>query len=146
MTTHKYNPAHPSRRFGNMVDDLFGRSLSEFLGNDWIMSRPSVNVSETDNSFKIELAAPGLEKNDFEIKMEKDQIVISAKKESKTEEAGEKFTRREFNFNSFSRSFTVPENVDTESISAAYENGILQLTLPKVNKTNTEEVKKILIQ
>lgn len=146
MTTHKYNPAHPSRRFGNMVDDLFGRSLSEFLGNDWIMSRPSVNVSETDNSFKIELAAPGLEKNDFEIKMEKDQIVISAKKENKTEEAGEKFTRREFNFNSFSRSFTVPENVDTESISASYENGILQLTLPKVNKTNTEEVKKILIQ
>src|SRR5690606_34054930 len=98
MTTYKYNPSHAGRKFGSMVDDLFGRSISDLLGQDWAVNRPFANVSEADKNFLIEIAPPGLAKSDFEIKIEKDQIIISAKTENTSTETDSKFTRTEFNF------------------------------------------------
>jgi len=115
----------------NFFDDFFNNSLTNFVGSDFVSNIPSVNVSETGDDFKIELAAPGLEKNDFDLNIEKDQLVISVKKEASNEVKDEKFTRKEFNYSSFERSFHLPEGVKSNAIEAVYEDGILEIVLPK---------------
>lgn len=94
-------------------------------------SVPSVNIVENPYDFKLSLAVPGMAKEDFKIDVEDDMITISAQKEENKEEKDERFTRREFNFASFSRSFTMPENVMQDAIEASYVDGVLQLVLPK---------------
>ena len=98
---------------------------------------------ESDDNFKIEVAAPGLEKKDFNLSVEKEQLFIESSKEEskevKEEVKEEKFTRREFNYTSFKRSFHLPENVDVNKIGAKYENGVLNITLPKVEKAKVED-------
>lgn len=93
---------------------------------------PPVNIKETETAFSLELLAPGLKKENFNIEIEKDLLTISseAQKEN-TEEQDGKFTRREFRTTSFKRSFKLPENVKAEGINAAYQDGILNVTLPK---------------
>lgn len=136
-------PTRTNLGLGSIVDDLFSRSLSEMVGNDMMISRPSVNIKEHDNAFAIEVAAPGLEKSDFDIQVNDNNITISAQKEEKNEEKSEKFTRREFNFSKFSRSFALPENVDTDNISAQYGDGVLLINIPKMEKEDIEHVKRI---
>lgn len=92
---------------------------------------PSVNIVENPTDFKVSLAVPGMVKEDFNIDVEDDMITISAQKEVNSEEKDEKFTRREYNYSSFSRSFTMPENVKQDAIEASYVDGVLQLVLPK---------------
>jgi len=147
MSITKYNnPMFPGRStLSAMVDDFFNKSFTDMVGSDMVMSRPSVNVKETDSEFIIDLAAPGLEKDHFNIKLEHDLLKISAQKEDAKEESGEHFTRREFNFSSFSRTFELPENTDREKIEAAYEKGVLTITLPKNRKTEQEQSKQIKI-
>lgn len=99
--------------------------------NEYTRSRPLVNISENETGFGIELAAPGLSKEDFNIDLDKDLLTISVEREVENKEEGDNYTKREFNFTSFKRSFTLPETVDTDAIKGAYENGILTLTLPK---------------
>lgn len=94
-------------------------------------SFPAVNVLEGENEFKIELAAPGLKKEDFKINLENNVLTISAQQEQKNEENTEKYTRKEFSFNSFRRAFTLPNTVDGEQINAAYTDGVLKVELPK---------------
>lgn len=93
-------------------------------------SAPSVNIRETENGFHLELAAPGLVKEDFKVKMENQVLSISVKKENKQEVNEGKYTRKEFSFQSFDRSFKLPDTVDAEKIGAKYENGVLYLDLP----------------
>lgn len=139
-----YRAVRPST-MDQVFDNFFNRNLGDFFGNDSLNDAPSVNITELDDLFKIELAAPGLEKGDFNIKVEDDHLTISAKKEHKTEEQGEdgKFLRREFNYTSFKRSFRLPENVSTEAIKANYINGVLVLELPKVEPENNTRVIEI---
>ncbi len=115
----------------NFFDEVFNPNISTFVGSDFVSNIPSVNISETGDDFKIELAAPGLEKKDFDINIEKDQLIISVKKEIANEVNDDKFTRKEFNYTSFSRSFHLPKDVKKDKISAVYEDGILILDLPK---------------
>jgi len=106
-----------------------------------IMKVPAVNVTETKEFFMVSLAVPGLKKNDFKIDIEGNMLTISSEKEEEKEEKEEKdlkFTRKEYNYSSFSRSFTLPEEIKREKITAIYEDGILKLTLPK-----SEEFKKV---
>lgn len=99
---------------------------------------PSVNVSENQKEFKLEFAIPGFEKKDFDVNIEKDLITITGKKVISSEVTENKYTRKEFSMNSFSRVFNLPENVETEKIEAVYVNGILNLVLPKKElKVNT---------
>lgn len=130
--------------FDQVFDNFFNGGLDEFFGNDFIKNQPSVNVIEHDDRFEIELAAPGLDKGDFDLKVEKDRLLVSAKKQTneETEEKG-KFTRREFSYASFERSFQLPENVDTESIDANYLNGVLRVQLPKAVAEETTRVIEI---
>jgi len=143
MKLMKYNPFGVSKSFDNFFPDNFWTNISDFAGSDFFLSNPSTNVTETADSFKIELAAPGLDKEDFQINIENDNLTIEANKESKTEEKDEQFMRREFNYASFKRSFHLPDSVDTEGIKAAYKNGVLNLTLPKKDEAKVQPVKKI---
>jgi HSP20 family protein len=102
-------------------------------------------VVESENHFKIELAAPGLEKKDFDLSVEKDQLIIESSKKEEKEVNNEKFTRREFNYASFKRSFYLPEFVDVDKIAATYENGVLNISLPKVAQAKAEASRTIKI-
>ena len=130
-----YRPSLPS-----LFDNLFSRDLmdwSNFNFSPTNTTLPAVNIRETKDDFLIEVAAPGLNKNDFKVNLENNQLVISSehKEEKKSEE--DNYTRREFSYQSFQRSFTVDQSqVDGEKISAKYSDGILCITLPK-----KEEVK-----
>jgi len=94
-------------------------------------NQPAVNILETADGFRIELAAPGLSKEDFNLKVEKDVLTISAKKESKQEEENTTYRRREFGLMSFERSFRLPETIDTEGVKAVFNKGILVVELIK---------------
>ncbi|WP_430816299.1 Hsp20/alpha crystallin family protein [Carboxylicivirga sp. RSCT41] len=106
---------------------------------------PAVNVKENDNEFLIDVAAPGLTKEDFKVNYDNGRLTISSEKKNRLEEKdGEKITRREFSYQSFQRSFTVSENVvDAEKIGANYENGILHITLPKREEVKPKPAKQI---
>lgn len=112
-------------------NNFFNRSIGDFIGSDVVNSYPAVNIHETNDNFSVELAAPGLSKEDFKIQLEKNQLSVSAKKETTQTEEGTNYTRREFSYTNFKRSFTLPESVDSDNINAIYENGILQLSIPK---------------
>ena len=121
--------------------NLFPSVFEDFFKpwNEWmdtgemknLVSMPSVNVVENDDRFKLSLAVPGMKKEDFKIKLEGDMLTISAEKKEEKEEKDEKFTRKEFNYSSFSRSFTLPEGVKMDMIDAKYEDGLLNVSIPK---------------
>ncbi|MFM9948269.1 MAG: Hsp20/alpha crystallin family protein [Saprospiraceae bacterium] len=131
MGTVKYNPFVPAKVFTNLFDEFLNRGLGDFVGADSMFTQPSVNVLETKDNFQIELAAPGLAKGDFEVKLDNGTLTISAKKENKEETTEGKYTRKEFNFASFTRSFQLPDTINAADIAATYENGVLLVTLPK---------------
>ena len=92
---------------------------------------PAVNVKEVEDAFQIEVAAPGLKKENFKLSLHENRLTISAHQEDNKEEKTEKFSRQEFNYSSFQRTFTLPKNVDGEKIEASYTDGILHVGLPK---------------
>lgn len=114
------------------VNTVFDNLFNDNFISDRLVSRvPAVNISESEKSFKIEMAAPGLEKSDFKINVDKNLITISAEKKEETVSEEKLYSKKEFNYSSFSRSFTLPETVDYSNIEAAYEGGILVLTVGK---------------
>jgi HSP20 family protein len=126
-------PMKRSGLFPGMIDDFF---RSELFSPAWTaqMNRqiPAVNISENEEGFNVELAAPGLKKEDFKINLDGNLLSISSEQKMENETKEGNYSRREFNFSSFSRSFTLPDDlVDAEKISAKYENGLLHLEIPK---------------
>lgn len=117
--------------FDSFIEDFFNGDISNFIGSDSAAFQPAVNISETDQEFLIDVAAPGFEKTDFELKIEGDQLNIRGTHEVSGEKTDRKFTRREFYKGAFLRSFTVPDNVNKNELSAVYENGVLRVRLPK---------------
>jgi len=116
----------------------FPSIIDELLKPDWLGGMqsfnnniPAVNIKETDTNFGIELAAPGKAKEDFNIEIDHNVLTISSEEKSEKEETQGKYTRKEFNYSSFRRAFTLPETVNTDSINAIYENGVLHVSLPK---------------
>lgn len=146
MSLIKYDPFAPVRSITNVVDEFFNRGIGELIGYDHAFSVPSVNVVEKPDSFTIEVAAPGLEKGDFRVSVENGCLVISAKKERNEEVKEGKYTRREFNYTSFSRSFTLPETVNFENVHGNYENGVLKVQLPKREVAQIENARVIEIE
>ena len=126
-------------RFPAIFDDFF-KPWNEFMDlNGWgrTMTVPAVNITDNLDEYKVSLAAPGLKKEDFKIDVEGNMLTISNEKEESTEEKDAKFTRKEYSYSSFSRSFTLPDDVNRENIEAVYQDGVLKLSLPK-----KEEAKK----
>lgn len=130
--TAKFRALPTTKFFSNgLFDDFFNRSIADYVGADSVQHQPAVNIIETGTSFELEVAAPGFEKEQFTLLVENDQLTLSAKRESKTEESEERYTRREFRFESFKRSFKLPPVVNQAEVTAVYENGVLKVTLPK---------------
>ena len=116
----------------NIFDQILNRSISEMVGSDFTLSIPSANVVEHDDNFQIILAVPGLEKSDFSISVDKkNQLIVSAEKKIRYFRKEPPSKRKEFNYSSFKRNFTLPETVDNNRIKAEYTDGMLTLTLLK---------------
>jgi len=142
-----------AKRNENYLPSFFDRFWNNEL-MDWGTSNysstntslPAVNVKETADEFVIELAAPGMEKKDFKVNFKNNVITISSEKENNKEEKNENYTRREFSYQSFQRSFTVPENaILSDKIEAKYNNGILHVTLPKREEVKPQPEREIKI-
>ncbi|HTA83326.1 MAG TPA: Hsp20/alpha crystallin family protein [Bacteroidia bacterium] len=123
--------------FPSLLDDLFTRDIynwsvdKQLTGNSTV---PSVNIMENEKNFEVEVAAPGLDKNNFKVELDNDMLMISAHRETRNEEKNKEgnYTRREFSYESFQRSFQLPEDlVEKDKISASYRDGILHITIPK---------------
>jgi HSP20 family protein len=129
------------------VDQFFANRL---MDNYWVENlstySPSVNIMEDEKSYTIELAYPGIEKNDFQVTTEKDRLFISYERKAEQEEKSEekKYLRREFSNSSFKKSFSLPENAEIEKITAEYKNGVLEVVIPKA-KEKAQLSKQILI-
>ncbi|NLT02966.1 MAG: Hsp20/alpha crystallin family protein [Bacteroidales bacterium] len=138
-TIRRQNPFFP------VLNDLFGDNYLN--DSDWNTS-PAVNIAETKEAFRIEVAAPGLKKEDFKINVEKRVLEISSEKESTKEEnrENERYYRKEFLYSSFKRTFSLPSYADTDSITATYKDGILNVTVPKKEEAKEKPIRVIDIE
>lgn len=142
MTLMKRNPVFP----GNLLDEWFFNFPANW-GRDeqFVTSTPATNITETADAYHIHMNVPGRKKEDFSIQAENGLLTIRYEKKEEKVEKELKTIRREFSFQSFKRSFTLDENIDTAGIQAKYENGILQIVLPK-KVAVTVVPQKIMIQ
>ena len=116
----------------SLWDEFFGDAwMSNFWKNENGMSVPSANIAEGAKEFRIEIAVPGLSKEDFKINLEENVLTISSEKERKEEKNEETYMRREFGYSSFRRTFILPDTVQGEKITAEYKDGVLNVTVPK---------------
>lgn len=116
-------------------DNLFLENKLDALNNYETFSIPAVNIIENLPNFVVEIAAPGLSKEDFKIEVEEETLKISSEKANREEEIeNSQYRKREFNYKSFERSFKLPENIEIDKIQARYENGVLKVTLPKMEE------------
>ncbi|RFZ94500.1 Hsp20/alpha crystallin family protein [Mucilaginibacter conchicola] len=123
-------------KFNNGLKNNFADAFESLVNDSFIADRlvsrvPAVNIAENDNEFHIELAAPGLKKEDFKISLDKNILSVSAEKKAENNSETKKYSKREYSYNSFVRSFTLPETVDYSKIEADYTYGILKLTVAK---------------
>lgn len=129
MNRHEYSkkkqPVFPSLMNDFMGPDWFGGT------EKWNISVPAVNIKDNTEGFELELAVPGMKKDDFTVEVDNDVLTISSEMKTENEKNKDNYTRKEFSFTSFKRAFTLPETVDGSKIDAKYEDGILKLTLPK---------------
>lgn len=126
------------------MENFLNAPLDEFFNFGKVMNLPAVNVKETDKDFRLNIAAPGLEKKDFKVEAVDDMITISAEheKEEKEEKNG-RFNRREYNYSSWTRSFSMPENCNYGKIEAEYKNGELKIVIPKLEVKEPKKIKTI---
>lgn len=131
---------------------FFPSLIDDFINQDWNLKTPSsttlpaVNIKDLEAQFEIELAVPGMKKSDFEIEVEDGLLSISSSLEEEQVTEKGKFTRREFSYNSFKRTFTIPDSVDPSNIEAQYSEGVLQLRLPKRKEALPQPKKLIKIR
>ena len=137
----------PVRRTQNWLPSIF----NDFFDNDWMVkanaTAPAINVFETEKEYKVELAAPGMTKEDFNVHIdEENNLVISMEKktENKEEKKEGRYLRREFSYSKFQQTMILPDDVDKEKISAQVENGVLNIDLPKFSEQEKEKAKRVI--
>lgn len=137
-------PAVPS-----LLDDFFSRDWLDSTMADWRTSGstlPAVNVQDTNDEYMIEVAAPGMKRDDFKIELDNNVLTISSQREDSREEKDGNYTRREFSYQSFQRSFSLPQNkVKGDGITAKYVDGILRITVPKTENAKVKPAKQIAV-
>ena len=130
----------------NWIPSIF----NDFFDNEWIVkpnfSTPAINVIENEKDYKVEVAAPGMNKEDFNIHLNENQeLVITVEKNTQNEQKEEKkYLRREFAYTKFQQAFQLPDNVDKEKIGAKVENGVLEITLPKLAPEDKARINRII--
>ena len=147
MTLVKFNRP-VSRNFGNLVDDffsevpaLFNESFNKSVSNVFV----PVNVKESEGSYQLDVVAPGFDKSDFKVNVDRNILTVSAEKKAEEKKESEKQVRNEYKYRSFKRSFTLDEKTDAAGIEASYINGVLTLNLPKKAEVK-EAVKEISVK
>lgn len=141
MKISNLNPSHRMYGISPLFSSFFENEFSNLMHLDQTNFTAKANVKETENNFNVEMAVPGFEKQDFEIVITENNVLkISAKKESKIEETEKetKVWRKEYVLNSFERNFTLPKNVQKDAIEASYTNGLLNITIPKLQITTSQ--------
>jgi HSP20 family protein len=133
-------PTHLDRTVGRDSGDLFG--WNAYVGS----TVPAANIVESNDNFEIQLAAPGYNKEDFKIQLQQNLLKISSDKDEKEQKENLKYTKREFDFGNWERVFTLPSTVMHENIEAHYENGILNLLIPKKEEARIKPPKNIEIK
>ena len=128
----------------SLVSDFWGENLFPGFEQDWSLT-PAVNIIENDQEFKIELAAPGLDKGDFKVNVEKNILEISAEKKDEKETRNKKYLRKEFSYSEFRRTFSLPSSVDTDKIVATHKDGVLAVEIPKKDEEKINPKKQIAI-
>jgi len=134
---------HKPNTLTDMFQNFFDADFNDIFSRK--MSDPAANILENPENFQLELAAPGMSKEDFKIQLENNILTISAEMEDEKREEGKNYTRKEFYYGSFSRSFTLPKIIDLEKIKADYENGVLKVVLPNKEEAKLEIKKEIKI-
>ena len=141
------NPLMRTNNLPSLIENFFGRDMNDFFNTNTpaLHNVPAVNVIENENGFRIEVAAPGLKKEDFKLNLNHNNLTISAYQETKNEEQdkNEKFTRREFSYSSFQRTFTLPTSVNADAIQASYTDGVLKIELPKREEAKVKPARQI---
>ena len=154
MNFVKFKRPQPVNHFTSAIDELLTKGISELTQTNSSTSRPAVNILEMDEAYQIQLAAPGLKKSDFAISIDKDQLIVKvaqlknedkAENEKNEDKCATKYTRREFNYQSFTRSFHLPKTVNRDEIKAEYLDGILNIGLTKKEEAMEKEPKVITI-
>ena len=131
MTLVKFGKEHKNGLVNPFLNDVYSLLNDSFINERIATVVPAVNIAETENAFEIALAVPGLKKEDIKINLDKHVLSVSAEKKTETTEENKKFSKREYNFNGFSRSFTLPQSADSSKIEAEYVDGILTLNVAK---------------
>lgn len=133
----------------SVFDDFF-KPWNEWFENGGMIGRmlkvPAVNITEHEKEYQVALAAPGLKKDDFKIDMDGNMVTIRSEKEESKEDKDKRYTRKEYSYSSFSRSFTLPEDVNRDKIEARYEDGVLTLLLPRKEEAKKPAGKQIAIK
>lgn len=125
-------------------DDFFGRDfLDNFFSERTGGNIPAVNLVENNDEYRIEVAAPGLDKNDFKVDFDNGVLTISSEKETKHEDEDDKYMRCEFNYSRFNRSFSLPEGADADKIKAKHKEGVLYVHIPKKDEAKQKPPKQI---
>ncbi len=141
----RYNPEFPS--IPSLFDNLWSRDWMDWANlnfSDTNTTLPAVNVAEKDDEFAIELAAPGMKKDDFRISLDGNVLTISSQRKNEKEEKSGNYSRREFSYQSFQRSFTLPVGrVETDKVAARYEAGILHIQIPKREEARPKPAREI---
>jgi HSP20 family protein len=139
-----------SSQFPSLFDRFFEndyRNWSNYNYSDTNTSLPSVNIKEDNDGFEVEMAVPGLEREDIKIELNNNVLTISSEKKINNEtEDGQQFSRHEFSYQSFCRSFTLPDTIENEKISANYKNGILSVSIPKKEEAKPKPIRQIEIK
>ena len=131
MTLVKFNNGQKNA-VNPWFSDVFDSLINDSRLNDRFINKiPAVNIAETENEFHIELAVPGLKKEDFKISLDKNTLSVSVEKKTENETNDKRYSKREYSYTSFVRSFTLPETVDYSKIDAEYTDGILKLSIAK---------------
>ncbi|HKG06923.1 MAG TPA: Hsp20/alpha crystallin family protein [Pedobacter sp.] len=141
MTLVKFNPNGNVKKNGLMpgINDVFDSIFNDTFFSDRILSRvPAANISESKDHYHVELAAPGLKKEDFKLSLERDVLSISVEQSLENNSQERNFNKREFSYSSFLRSFTLPESADENVIEARYDNGILHIDIAKREEAKTQ--------
>lgn len=133
MTLVKFNPE--KRNNGSLLpgfNDVFDSIFNDTFFNDRMVTRvPAANISESEDHYHVELAAPGLKKEDFKISLDRNVLNVTVENQSEAESANKNFSKREFSYSSFVRSFTLPDSANAENIEAAYSDGVLKIDIGK---------------
>ncbi|MEW6469340.1 MAG: Hsp20/alpha crystallin family protein [Bacteroidota bacterium] len=145
MTLVKRNQLRMRRHLRNPFERLFNHDLPSLWDDDILETVPSVNITEKKDHYRIELAVPGMKKEDFNIEVDGNFITVSAEKESEKEDEEDSRSWKEYNYSSFSRSFTLPDNAEAnaDNITAKYEDGVLRFEVPKKAGTEKSGARKI---